>query len=125
MHLLVVDDEIRLASLLKRGLEEDGYQVDVVTNGPDALQRAAEFAYDAVLLDVMLPGMSGVEVCRRLHAQRIRTPIILVTASDSLVDRTNGLEAGAKDYLVKPISFSELTAKVRAATQPPGDRSAG
>lgn len=125
MHLLVVDDEIRLASLLKRGLEEDGYQVDVVTNGPDALQRAAEFAYDAVLLDVMLPGMSGVEVCRRLHAQRIRTPIILVTASDSPVDRTNGLEAGAKDYLVKPISFSELTAKVRAATQPPGDRSAG
>jgi len=124
MRLLLIDDEIRMAAVLKRGLEEDGYRVDVVTNGPDALRKAAEFAYDAVLLEISLPGMNGMEVCRRLRAQRARPPIIMVTASDSLTDRINGLVAGANDYLVKPVSFVELTAAVRAATQPCGGRSA-
>jgi len=117
MRLLVVDDEVRMAAVLKRGLEEDGYRVDVVTNGLDALRRATEFAYDAVLLDVMLPGMSGLEVCRQLHAQGVRTSIIMVSACDSIADRISGLEAGADEYLVKPVSFSDLTATLNAATR--------
>ena len=112
-----------MAAVLKRGLEEDGHQVDVATTGPDALRRATEFAYDAVLLDVMLPGMSGVEVCRRLQSQRIRTPIIMISACDSLADRARGLEAGAADYLVKPVSFSVLASRMHAATQGVKERS--
>lgn len=124
MRLLLVDDEVRMAAVLKRGLEEDGYRVDVVSTGADALQKAAEFAYDAVLLDVLLPGMSGVEVCRRLRAQWVHAPIIMVSASDSLIDRINGLEAGANDYLLKPVSFAKLTAAVQASARHCRDRSA-
>ncbi len=114
MRLLVVEDELRMAALLKRGLEEDGYAVDVASTGPDALWQAAEFAYDAVLLDLMLPGMDGVDVCRRLRSGGRWMPVLMLTARDAVADRVRGLDAGADDYLVKPFSFAELTARVRA-----------
>src|SRR5882757_6750363 len=103
-----------MAALLKRGLEEEGYAVDVATTGPDALWHAMEFAYDAVLLDLMLPGMSGIEVCRRLRSERRWVPILMITARDAVADRVAGLDVGADDYLVKPFSFDELNARVRA-----------
>ncbi|MGH8276788.1 MAG: response regulator transcription factor, partial [Steroidobacteraceae bacterium] len=114
MRVLVVEDQLRMAVLLKRGLEEDGYAVDVATTGTDALGRATEFGYDAVLLDVMLPGLDGIEVCRRLRAAGRWTPVLVLTARDAVEDRVRGLDAGADDYLVKPFSFAELSARIRA-----------
>ena len=103
-----------MAALLRRGLEEDGYAVDVATTGVDAVWHASEFAYDAVLLDVMLPGLDGVEVCRRLRAAGRWMPVLMLTARDGVADRVHGLDAGADDYVVKPFSFAELSARVRA-----------
>jgi two-component system, OmpR family, response regulator len=114
MRVLVVEDEVRLALLLKRGLEEEGYAVDTPGDGAEALWLATETEYDAIVLDVMLPGMDGLEVTRRLRAQRRWTPVLLLTARDAIDDRVVGLDAGADDYLVKPFSFAELAARVRA-----------
>jgi two-component system, OmpR family, response regulator len=114
MRVLVVEDELRMARLLKRGLEEDGYAVDLAANGTDAVWQAGEFGYDAVLLDVMLPGLDGVEVCRQLRAAGRWTPVLMLTARDTVDDRVRGLDAGADDYLAKPFSFAELSARVRA-----------
>jgi two-component system OmpR family response regulator len=114
MRLLIVEDEARMASLLRRGLEEDGYVVDVARTGPEALWRATEFSYDALVLDRMLPGLDGVEVCRQLRAGRRWTPILMLTARSSIDDRVLGLDAGADDYLTKPFSFVELSARLRA-----------
>jgi two-component system, OmpR family, response regulator len=114
MRVLVVEDELRMAALLKRGLQEDGYAVDVASTGPDAVWQATEFSYDAVLLDLMLPGLDGVEVCRRLRAAGRWVPVLMLTARDAVEDRVRGLDAGADDYLAKPFSFAELSARVRA-----------
>ncbi|MDN5920695.1 MAG: response regulator transcription factor [Pseudonocardia sp.] len=114
MRVLVVEDEFRMAALLKRGLEEDGYAVDVASTGPDAVWQAGEFDYDAVLLDLMLPGLDGVEVCRRLRGAGRWMPVLMLTARDAIGDRVDGLDAGADDYLAKPFSFAELSARVRA-----------
>src|SRR5919199_2491689 len=114
MRVLVVEDEVRLALLLKRGLEEEGYAVDTSGDGAEALWHATETEYDAIVLDIMLPGMDGLEVTRRLRAQRRWTPVLLLTARDAIDDRVVGLDAGADDYLVKPFSFAELAARVRA-----------
>jgi len=114
MRVLVVDDELRTAALLKRGLGEEGYAVDVAHEATDALWRANEFGYDAVVLDVLLPGMDGFEVCRRLRDEGCWAPVLLLTARDAVEDRVRGLDAGADDYLTKPFSFSELTARIRA-----------
>lgn len=114
MRVLVVEDELRMAALLKRGLEEDGYAVDVAATGTDALWQAGEFTYDAVLLDVMLPELDGVEVCRALRAAGRWMPVLMLTARDAVDDRVRGLDAGADDYLAKPFSFAELSARVRA-----------
>lgn len=103
-----------MAALLERGLEEDGYAVDVAATGPDAVWQATEFDYDAVLLDLMLPGLDGVEVCRSLRTAGRWTPVLMLTARDAISDRVRGLDAGADDYLVKPFSFAELSARVRA-----------
>jgi two-component system, OmpR family, response regulator len=103
-----------MAALLKRGLEEDGYAVDVASDGLDAVWQAGEFAYDAVVLDVMLPGADGFEVCRRLRENGRWAPVIMLTARDAVDDRIRGLDAGADDYLPKPFSFGELTARLRA-----------
>lgn len=103
-----------MAALLKRGLEEDGYAVDVAGSGPDGVWHASEFCYDVVLLDVMLPGLDGFEVCRQLRAAGRWMPVLMLTARDAVADRVQGLDAGADDYLAKPFSFAELAARVRA-----------
>ena len=113
-RVLVVEDEGRMATLLARGLGEEGYAVDVVVTGPEALSRATEHPYDAIVLDVMLPEASGVEVCRELRRRERWTPVVMVTARDAIWDRIAGLDSGADDYVVKPFAFSELAARVRA-----------
>jgi two-component system, OmpR family, response regulator len=114
MRVLVVEDEVRMAALIRRGLEEDGYAVDVVATGTDGIWQAEEFTYDAIVLDVMLPGADGFEVCRRLREEGRWAPILMLTARDAVDDRIRGLDAGADDYLTKPFSFGELAARVRA-----------
>jgi two-component system OmpR family response regulator len=114
MRVLVVEDEVKMAVLLKRGLEEDGYAVDVTGTGTDALWQAREFAYDALVLDAMLPELDGFEVCRRLRESDRWMPVLMLTARDAVEDRIRGLDAGADDYLVKPFSFGELAARIRA-----------
>jgi two-component system OmpR family response regulator len=114
MRLLVVEDETRLALLLKRGLQEQGYAVDVTGDGAEALWLATENDYDTVVLDIMLPGLDGLEVTKRLRVDGRWAPVLLLTARDGIDDRVAGLDAGADDYLVKPFSFAELAARVRA-----------
>jgi two-component system OmpR family response regulator len=114
MRILVVEDEVRLASLMRKGLREAGLLADVAVKGEDALWMAAASGYDVVLLDVRLPGIDGFEVCRLLRADRVGTPILMLTARDAVQDRIAGLDAGADDYLVKPFDFGELLARVRA-----------
>ncbi len=114
MRVLVVEDEARMAGLLKRGLEEEGHAVDVAADGPDGLWMATENDYAAIVLDVMLPGFDGVELCRRLRAQGSWVPVLMLTARDGVGDRVRGLDAGADDYLVKPFSLLELAARLRA-----------
>jgi two-component system OmpR family response regulator len=114
MRILVVEDELKMAGLLKRGLEEEGYAVDVAATGADAIWAATENPYDAILLDVLLPDMNGFEVCRRLRAGGRWAPVLMLTARDAVADRVAGLDAGADDYLTKPFSFSELFARIRA-----------
>lgn len=114
MRLLIVEDETKMAGLLKRGLEEEGHVADVAQTGVDAVWLATEIAYDAIVLDVMLPDFDGFEVCRRLRAAGRWHPILMLTARDSVADRVAGLDVGADDYLTKPFSFSELFARLRA-----------
>ena len=114
MRVLVVEDSLRMANLLKRGLEEDGYTVAIAGNGEDALWTASESSTDAIVLDVMLPDMDGFEVCRRIRAAGNWSPVLMLTARDALEDRVRGLDVGADDYLTKPFAFSELAARLRA-----------
>ena len=114
MRVLVVEDEAKMAGLVKRGLEEEGIAVDVAGRGEDAVWMAGSTEYDVVVLDVMLPGLDGFEVCRRLRADEVWTPVLMLTARDAVEDRVAGLDGGADDYLVKPFSFDELLARLRA-----------
>jgi two-component system OmpR family response regulator len=114
MRVLVVEDEIKMASLIRRGLREEGLAADVAIKGEDALWMAQSSAYDAIVLDVMLPGLDGFEICRRLREEGVWAPVLMLTARDSVEDRVAGLDGGADDYLVKPFSFSELLARLRA-----------
>jgi two-component system OmpR family response regulator len=114
MRVLVVEDEARMARLLKRGLEEEGHAVDVAADGPDGLWMATENPYAAIVLDVMLPGLDGFELCRKLRAEGVWTPVVMLTARDEVGDRVRGLDAGADDYVVKPFSLLELAARLRA-----------
>ncbi len=114
MRVLVVEDEPKLASLLRQGLRRHGMAVDVAITGPDALQQATSTEYDVILLDVMLPGFDGYEVCRRLRAKEVWSPTLMLTARDEIEDRVRGLDSGADDYLVKPFSSDELLARIRA-----------
>src|SRR5687768_18585682 len=114
MRLLIVEDDAKMAALLRRGLAEEGAAVDVAGSGEDALWMAATAPYDAVVLDVMLPGADGFETCRRLREDGVWSPVLLLTARDSVEDRVAGLDGGADDYLTKPFSFAELSARLRA-----------
>jgi two-component system, OmpR family, response regulator len=114
MRVLVVEDEVKMAGLLKRGLEEEGYAVDVARNGSDAVWLGTENSYDAIILDVMLPDLDGFQVCRQLRAGGRWAPVLMLTARDAIPDRVAGLDAGADDYLTKPFSFTELVARIRA-----------
>jgi len=114
MRILVVEDEQKLAGLLERGLVEEGHAADVARTGEDALWMAGSVEYDAIVLDLMLPGVNGVEVCRRLRESRVWSPVLMLTARDAIEDRVAGLDAGADDYLPKPFSFAELLARLRA-----------
>ena len=117
MRVLVVEDEERIARFLKKGLEEESYAVDVVRDGASALDWVAGASYDLILLDVMLPGLTGFEVCRLLRQRGMSTPILMLTARDEVDDRVTGLDAGADDYLPKPFAFKELLARMRALTR--------
>jgi two-component system, OmpR family, response regulator len=114
MRLLVVEDDVKMAALGRRGLTEEGAAVDVARSGEDALWMAPAAAYDAIVLDVMLPGLDGFETCRRLRDDGVWTPVLLLTARDAVEDRVAGLDGGADDYLTKPFSFAELSARLRA-----------
>jgi two-component system OmpR family response regulator len=114
VRILVVEDEVKMAALIRRGLQEEGMAVDVTGTGEDAIPRAAATEYDAIVLDVMLPGMDGFDTCRKLREQSIWSPVLMLTARDSVEDRVAGLDGGADDYLTKPFSFAELLARLRA-----------
>jgi two-component system OmpR family response regulator len=114
MRVLVVEDEEKLARLIARGLREEGYAADIAARGEDALWMATAAPYDAILLDVMLPGSDGFTICARLRERGVWAPILMLTARDAVDDRVSGLDAGADDYLVKPFAFGELLARVRA-----------
>jgi two-component system, OmpR family, response regulator len=114
MRVLIVEDHAKMAALIRRGLRKEGMAVDVAANGEDALWRAEATEYDAIILDVMLPGIDGFEVCGRLRADGVWAPILMLTARDAVRDRVAGLDQGADDYLTKPFSYSELLARLRA-----------
>jgi DNA-binding response OmpR family regulator len=114
MRILVVEDERRLCGIIKRGLLEEGYAVDTAYNGEDGEYLAESTPYDLVVLDIMLPKKSGVEICRDLRLKGVNTAILMLTAKDTVEDRVRGLDAGADDYLVKPFAFNELLARIRA-----------
>jgi two-component system, OmpR family, response regulator len=114
MRLLVVEDDVKLLKLLERGLREEGYSVDIAETGDDGLSRATDRDYDAVLLDVMLPGLDGFAVCAALRQRADRVPVLMLTARADVGDRIRGLDGGADDYLTKPFDFGELLARVRA-----------
>jgi heavy metal response regulator len=114
MRVLIVEDEPDIAAFLQRGLKEEGYAVDAVDNGDDAVDWALAAEYDAIVLDVLLPGRDGFSVCRELRARGLAAPILMLTARDAVDDRVTGLDSGADDYLVKPFAFKELLARLRA-----------
>jgi two-component system OmpR family response regulator len=114
VRVLVVEDEVKMVRAVRRGLEQEGYAVDSASDGDEGLYLATENAYDAIVLDVMLPGIDGFEVCRRLRAEQRWAPVLMLTARDTVADRIEGLDVGADDYLVKPFAFGELLARVRA-----------
>jgi two-component system, OmpR family, response regulator len=114
MRVLVVEDEPKIAALLRRGLTEEGHPTDVATSGEDALWMSQAHAYDAIVLDVMLPRIDGFETCRRMRGAEVWTPVLMLTARNEIADRVAGLDVGADDYLAKPFSFDELLARLRA-----------
>jgi two-component system, OmpR family, response regulator len=114
MRILIVEDEVKLASLIRRGLREDGLLADVAIKGEDALWMAGSSEYDVIVLDVMLPGIDGLETCKRLRGDGVRTPILMLTARGEVGDRIEGLNVGADDYLTKPFAFGELIARLHA-----------
>ncbi len=114
MRVLIVEDEVKLARLVRRGLKDEGMLADVALKGEDALWMAGSTEYDAIVLDVMLPGLDGFAVCRRLRSDGVWAPVLMLTARDAVEDRVAGLDGGADDYLVKPFDFSELVARLRA-----------
>ncbi|MGH2963245.1 MAG: response regulator transcription factor, partial [Solirubrobacterales bacterium] len=123
MRVLIVEDEVKMAALVRRGLREEGIAVDVTERGEDAVWMAGSTEYDAIVLDVMLPGIDGFETCRRLRDDGVWSPVIMLTARDAVEDRVAGLDGGADVYVTKPFSFAELLARLRAlARRGPAER---
>jgi two-component system OmpR family response regulator len=114
MRVLIVEDQAKMASLIRRGLRQEGMAADVASEGEEALVKAGATEYDAIVLDVMLPGIDGFEVCRRLRGDGVWAPVLMLTARDGVEDRVAGLDSGADDYLIKPFSYAELLARLRA-----------
>ena len=119
MRILIVEDEIGVAGFVEQGLNEAGYVVDVARDGLDGLEYALAYEYDAIVLDIMLPKMNGLDMLRTIREKRVKAPVLLLTARDGIDDRVNGLDVGADDYLVKPFAFSELLARIRALLRRP------
>jgi two-component system OmpR family response regulator len=122
MRVLIVEDQAKMAGLLRSGLQKHGLVADVTDRGEEALWMAASMRFDVLILDVMLPGIDGFETCRRLRADGVSSPILMLTARDGIGDRVNGLNQGADDYLIKPFSFAELLARVRALARRPREQ---
>lgn len=125
MYVLLIEDDERVARIVGRSLAEAGHRVDVAGDGIDGLARAETAAYDVIVLDILLPEMNGLDVCRRLRQQRVRTPILMLTARDAVPDRVKGLDAGADDYLTKPFAMEELLARIRAIGRRTSDSTDG
>lgn len=123
MRILIVEDEAKLAAALKRGLEDERYVVEVAEDGDEGMSYACNDDYDLILLDWMLPERSGEEVCRALRKEGVKTPIIMLTARGEVGDKVRALDVGADDYLVKPVAFEELLARIRAILRRPGEHS--
>jgi len=117
MRILLVEDEPQIADFIARGLSEDGHSVDIARDGEEALEWPSAADFDIIILDVMLPSIDGIEVCRTLRGQGLRMPILMLTARDAVEDRVRGLDSGADDYLIKPFAFTELLARVRALSR--------
>src|SRR3954451_24035073 len=117
MRVLVVEDDARMAAAIRRGLRFEGLVVDIAPDGEHALRAASAIEYDALVLDVMLPGLDGFETCRRLRADGVWVPVLMLTARDAVEDRVRGLDGGADDYMTKPFSLAELVARLRALTR--------
>lgn len=121
MRILVVEDEHKIANSIKKGLEQESYAVDVAYDGTSGLDLAMEPNFDAIILDLMLPGINGLDICKKLRAEKIHTPILMLTAKGQLEDKVKGLNAGADDYLTKPFAFEELLARIKALIRRPKD----
>lgn len=119
MRILVIEDEHRIANTIKKGLEQETYAVDVAYTGPDGYDLASTEDYDCMILDLMLPEMDGLTICKELRKNKIHTPILMLTAKGQIQDKVQGLDAGADDYLTKPFSFEELLARIRALIRRP------
>jgi DNA-binding response OmpR family regulator len=119
MRILVTEDEHKIANSIKKGLEQESYAVDVAFTGTDGYDLASTEEYDVIILDILLPGMDGIEICRKLRADNIHIPILMLTAKGQLEDKVNGLNAGADDYLTKPFAFEELLARIKALSRRP------
>src|SRR5947209_10818992 len=114
MKLLIVEDEVRMADLLRKGLTEEGHKAMCAFDGAEGLAMAKAYEFDVIILDVMMPKLSGYELAKRLRAEKVRTPILMLTARDAVPDVVRGLDLGADDYMTKPFSFDELVARLRA-----------
>jgi DNA-binding response OmpR family regulator len=114
MRILVVEDEKKVASFIKKGLQQEGYAADAVHDGLEAVHNATAFDYDLVILDLMLPKQSGLEVLRQIRSKKAKLPVLVLTAKGAVEDKVAGLDAGADDYLIKPFAFAELSARIRA-----------
>lgn len=119
MRVLVVEDEVKMAAFIERGLKEEGYSVDVAHDGTQGWQYSHDHDYDIMILDWMLPGVNGLELCRKIRETGLQTPVIMLTAKDAVEDKIKGLDQGADDYLTKPFSFDELLARMRALLRRP------
>lgn len=119
MRILVIEDEHKIANSIKKGLMQESYAVDIAYDGIQGYDLASVENYDVIILDLMLPGINGIEICKKLRANKIHTPILILTAKGQLEDKVGGLNCGADDYLVKPFAFAELLARIRALTRRP------